>query len=57
MSGIIGQSLQVKSGKFGFPTGHIIGVHHSGLNNVNVDNAGDVVNSKTVNFNRVLSNS
>ena len=40
-----------------YPDGHIIGVHHSGLNDGNVDTAGDVVNTKSVNFSRVLSDS
>ena len=57
MSGIIGQSLQVKSGKFGFPTGHIIGVHHSGFTSNQEDNAGNRINDKSLNFNRVLSDS
>ena len=57
MSGIIGQSLQVKSGVFGFPTGHIIGVFHSGFTNAQENNAGDRANDASVNFNRVLNNS
>tara|TARA_R100000808_G_C2138273_1_gene146321 strand:+ start:65 stop:835 length:771 start_codon:yes stop_codon:yes gene_type:complete len=55
MTGTIGSGVTLESATF--PAGHIVGVHHSGLNNANVNNAGDVVNSKTVNFNRVLSNS
>ena len=57
MSGIIGQSQQIRTGMFGFPSGHIIGVHHSGFNNAQLDNGGDRANDKTVNFNRVVGNS
>jgi len=43
----------------GFPSGHIIGVHHSGFNDgqISFPGSGNIVNTKSVNFNRVLSNS